>query len=170
MAQDWSSKNPHVKRLLKFIEGRYRRGKKIDAEELVAWDERNGKNLFEWDDETAAAAQRVHQARMFMNRFSALEGGNRVRAWLNVAPADGAEEPRAYYPMPAVLGNESLRSSMISNVTQRLQTQAMTLQFLNLTPEEQARILRVVEAAIRKELTNEQRNHLLSESESHRAT
>jgi hypothetical protein len=152
----WNTKDPHELRALAWLKDRWDEKRPIPTEELLEWDRTHGRHLFTWDDAEAGHEYRLQQARNFMGRFQMRLNGFRVRGWYNVR-----EEPigpehdapnRAYWPTTAVVDQPSLRAKVIQDVTRRLETQAATLRFLELTEDECELILDRVERALGKEM------------------
>lgn len=153
----WNSNDPHVKRLLTWLKKRYDAKEEVRTEELVEWDRTHGKHVFPWDDEEVARAHRLHLARKFMERFAFRLNGFRVSGWYSVKrdTEEGTdEEPsagRAYYPLPAVADDDSLRVKVIADVSKRLESHAATLRFLKLSTGERSDVLKRVDRAMSAE-------------------
>jgi hypothetical protein len=147
----WSIEAEHVQKVLAFIRKRGARG--VTAEELVEWDARHGKRLFQWDDRAAAAAWRVHQARLFLNSFRGVFDRMRVRKFIHVpgGEATGHAEGGAYLDSAVISADEKLRAWAIGDLTGRLARLASELKFWRLTEAERAAVF----ARMEMELTGE---------------
>lgn len=129
----------------------------MTTEGLIEWDRAHEKKLFKklfnWNDPEAAIQWRRIQARNFMEeRFAYRMNGFRGRGWYNLqedAESEGQVElPRADYPLPIVVDTSSLRQGVIDDIMRRIETQAATLKFLQLSAHEQAAVLARVERAL----------------------
>lgn len=143
----WSPKNPTVVRALRFIA---KKGS-VTAEQLVDWDQRNGRQLFQWDDPLAAAAHRLHQARLFLNSFRLMLPTMRVRSFTNL-PEDGVKgSERAYFSVETITARPELRAAVVADLTARMTTLAMELRFWKLTDKERAKVIAQLDEAMKAE-------------------
>jgi hypothetical protein len=145
--QNWSLNSDAVQSALRWIRKQGKKG--ITAEALVAWDAKNGKRLFRWDDKRAAADWRVHQARMFLNSFRGVFERMRVRKFMQI-PANeqtGLEES-VYLDTRTISEDQKLRQWAIDDLTRRMQKIASELKFWKLTDEERGRILLLLEQSL----------------------
>lgn len=130
----WSARDPYVRKALTFV----RRRGRVTAEELVLWDERNGRRLFDWDDAHAAVDRRRDQAREFMNRFRRQFDGMRVRAFIHIREEEGTDiQKDAYYSIEAIAANPDMRAQVIADVTKRMMRLAGELKMWKLPEHEQ---------------------------------
>ena len=141
----WSRKNAAVVRALAYI---VKCRGKITASRLVAWDDRNGRHLFQWDDALASVAHRLYQARVFLNSFNEERDGIRIQAFINL-PENG--DDRAYYSLKRIIADEAMQKRAVELVVSRMETQARTLKFWKLTPEQRAPILERLDTAMTPE-------------------
>src|SRR5882762_5970533 len=93
--------------------------------DLVEWDDRHGRKLFEWNDAKGAAENRLDQARKFFNRFRLKIGEYRIREFANVRTATG----RRYIPIEKVNAQPELREMIVEGLTNRMRSIAMELRF-----------------------------------------
>lgn len=130
----WRRNTPHVRKALAFIRARGC----VTADELVDWDRRHGRRLFEWDDPAAAEEWRTHQARQFLNSFRATFENKRVRAFIHVREDAEADIPRdAYFTVESIARHDGMRQQVIADVVRRMASLAAELRMWNLTDEEQ---------------------------------
>ena len=138
-ASTWRTSAPHVRRALAFIKHRG----SVNAGDLVEWDRTHGRRLFDWSDPEAAAEWRLHQARVFMNRFRQVFEGMRVRAIIHIREdaAAGIDES-AYVTVETITQHPSMRAQVIDDITRRMRMLASELRLWKLTPTEQAALFR----------------------------
>lgn len=130
----WSRNTPHVRKALAFLK---RRGN-VTADELVAWDARNGRRLFDWDDPSAAGEWRKQQARMFLNRFRGKFDGMRVRAIIHVREDEENQiDKSAYYTVETISQHKGMRDQVVGDITRRMKSLASELKMWNLSHAEQ---------------------------------
>jgi hypothetical protein len=145
LATTWRVSAPHVRKALAFIK---RKGA-VNAEDLVAWDRDHGRRLFDWDDPKAAEEWRLHQARLFLNRFRQVFEGMRVRAIIHVHKDEGAGIPEsAYFGVEAITQHPGMRAQVIDDITRRMKMLASELKMWKLTPEEQAELFQRLSEAM----------------------
>lgn len=137
--------DPHTLKLLRWIKSKG----SATAEQLVEWDLRNGKKLFDWDDPNAAHEHRLYEARVFLNRFRTIINGFRVRSFIRIPenPEQGIPED-AYYPVGVISETPAMRDFVIRDIQKRLAKMAMELKLWKLTDEERRAVLQRVEDAL----------------------
>jgi len=134
----WSQDAPQVRRALRFIKG-HKGG--ITPEALVAWDDQHGRRLFTWANTQAAEQWRVHEARLFFNRFRWNIGGLRVRSFINMSEnKDEGIDERSYVSTETISENKKLRDIVIGDITRRMKSLASELKMWNLTDNEREAI------------------------------
>lgn len=152
-----TSKRPAVQRALTWLAKRQRAGESVTSRAMVEWDRKHGKALFDWDDASAADAHRIHQAAHFIGHFAYRLNGFRVRGWISVPDTSQVEadedetSPKAgnaFHHVSTIIDRPPMRARVIASVTRRLETQAATLRFFQLSPDEQSQVLRRVEQAM----------------------
>lgn len=150
----WRRDTPHVRKAVAFI----RRRGRVTAEELVDWDRRNGRRLFDWDDPAAAEEWRKHQARIFLNSFRAQFENMRVRAFIHVREdaAAGIDED-SYYTIEAISQHEGMRAQIIGDVTRRMTSLACELRMWDLSDGEQAKLFERLREAMGGETASHQK-------------
>ena len=139
----WSHSSTIVRRLIKWIKAR---GGKVSAEDIVAWDDQNGRRLFDWDEKRAAQQYRLAQARVFLNSFRSVIDGMRVRAFINVPETEETE--RAYYTVEYISQTPALRMRVIADISRRMKTMAGELKWWKLSLEEREAIIRPIMQAM----------------------
>jgi hypothetical protein len=153
-ATNWSAHVPHVRRALAFV----RRKRHVTAEELVEWDGRNGRRLFDWNNDSAADEWRRQQARTFLNRFRAQFEGMRVRAFIHVREDEQAEIERdAYFTVEAIAQHVGMREQVIGDITRRMASLASELAMWKLSDEEQADLFERLREAMKGEADQRER-------------
>lgn len=134
VSERWRTNLPHVREALKYVK---RRGH-VTAEELVEWDRRHGRRLFNWEDPEAAEEWRKQQARLFLNRFRQQFDGMRVRAFIHVKEdADKGVERDAYYTIETIAQHRGMREQVIGDVTRRITSLSSELAMWRLSDAEQ---------------------------------
>lgn len=137
----WSANTLQVRKAIAFIRSRRKKKQPVNAEDLVAWDLDNGRRLFDWDDETAAAQWRLHQARNFMNQFRGMFEKMRVRAFIHVRKdAEAGIEESSYATVEEIAEHPGMRDQVIADIAKRMRTLASELKMWKLTSSEQAAI------------------------------
>ncbi len=132
----WSVNTAHVRKAIAFIK---KRKGGVTADELVAWDLENGRRLFDWDDETAAAQWRLQQARVFMNQFRGKFDKMRVRAFIHVREdAEAGIERSSYMTVEDIAAHPGMRDQVIEDIAKRMRSLASELRMWKLTDSEQA--------------------------------
>jgi hypothetical protein len=138
---------PHVRGLLEYI---IARGgiDGVTTDEIVAWDDANGRHNFDWNDTTAAQERRREQARYFLNRWRGMFDGMRVRGFIRIVKDIDAGIPKsAYFGVAQIAEHPGMRAQVIEDVTRRLKNLASELRMWHLSDEEQAAIFaRLAEA------------------------
>lgn len=137
-------RDPHVLRALRFIKSKG----SVTPEQLVEWDSRNGRHLFTWDDAEAGEQWRVHEARLFFNRFRAKFDGMRIRAFINLPDPDSTEKSRSYYPIQAITENLDMRQAVIHDLTRRITSLTSELRLWNLSASERQSIITSLESIL----------------------
>lgn len=145
--QTWSLNAPYVQRALGFIRRRGKRG--VTAELLVQWDAQNGRRLFCWRNEEAAALYRLHQARLFLNSFRGVFERMRLRRFINVPAGDETGLTQGVYlDAETISQDERLRQWAIRDLTSRGRSIASELLFWKLSESERGDVLKAWEAAL----------------------
>ncbi len=130
--EGWDRDLPHVQKAIKFANGGGKKGR--TPQELVQWDAAHGRRLFDWDDASAGAAHRLHQARMFMNSMRGVIDGMRVRLMVNVRKDKDAGIVRsAYREVEVVSRTPAMREQVILYITKRMETMASELRMWELS-------------------------------------
>jgi hypothetical protein len=120
-----------------------RRGGRANAADLVAWDRDHGRRLFDWNQQTAADAWRLHQARLFLNRFRAIFEGMRVRAYIHIhEDAEAGIDASEYVNIEAITQHPGMRAQVIEDITRRMKMLARELKLWKLSQDEQAQLFR----------------------------
>lgn len=134
----WSTNTAHVRKAIAFL--RKRKGG-VTADELVAWDLANGRRLFTWDDDEAAVQWRLHEARLFMNRFRGVFEKMRVRAFIHVHEDNEAGIGRsAYFTVESIAADPAMRDQVVKDISRRMKVLASELAMWKLSAAEQAAI------------------------------
>lgn len=150
VASTWRVSAPHVRKALAFIK---KRGS-VNAEDLVAWDRDHGRQLFDWNDPSAAEDWRRHQALLFINRFRGMFEGKRVRAFIHIRKDDEAGiDESAYFAVEDIAQHPGMREQVMDDIMRRMKMLASELKMWKLTPEEQA----VLFERLREAMTGESR-------------
>ena len=140
-ARKWNPRTPEVKAAFKYVE---KKGA-ITAGQLVEWDNRNGRKLFEWDDGDAAREFRLGQARVFLNRFRLRLNGFRVRAFVHIPgkaiPGVKADDGGAYYPAKTIQETPSMRRWVIEDLAKRAASLGAELRLWKASLEEFDRVV-----------------------------
>lgn len=132
----WRVSAPHVRKAIAFIK---RKRGVVNADDLVAWDAANGRRLFDWDDPRAAGEWRLHQARLFMNRFRRVFDGKRVRAFIHIHEDSEADiHASGYVTVEAIAEHPGMRDQVIQDIARRMRMLASELKMWKLTQNEQA--------------------------------
>lgn len=157
----WSGDAPQVKKAIRFIKQYEKLHKTVPPEVLVEWDEQNGKRLFDWNDTRAAHAYRLHQARLFFNRFGGI-ADLRVRSkltgaasdperegWINLSPdAAAGITQRGYVSTETISQNPRMQEIVVDNIVRRMVTLARELQMWHLSAAQRKAIIRQIEEAM----------------------
>lgn len=152
-ASSWRASSPDVRKMLAFIK---RRKGRVNADDLVAWDRDHGRKLFQWDDPTAAKEWRLHQARLFLNRFRSMFEGMRVRAYIHIhEDAEAGIETSEYVNIETITQHPGMRAQVIEDITRRMKMLARELKLWKLNPEEQAALFRRLAEAMTAERADE---------------
>jgi hypothetical protein len=115
----------------------------------VQWDATHGKQLFEWDEREAADQYRLHQARVFMNRFRARVDGMRVRFMVHVhEDAEAGIEESGYTLVETIADHPGMRAQVIADITRRMESLASELRMWQLNEQEQASVFERLRAAM----------------------
>lgn len=133
----WGLDVPQVRKALKFI----RASRAITADQLVKWDATHGRRLFTWTDPKAAELYRLHEARLFLNRFRAHFEGMRVRAFIHIREDEerGIEED-AYFTVEAISADLGMREQVVEDITRRMASLAGELRMWKLVAEEREKL------------------------------
>jgi len=130
---EWRSKSPHVRKALLFI----KRKKSVTADELVEWDREHGKNLFDWNNTSAADDWRHHQARVFLNSFRATFENMRVRGFIHIRKnADAEIDESAYVDVETITQHQGMRAQVVADIMRRIEMLTSELRMWKLTPQE----------------------------------
>ncbi len=144
----WRASAPHVRKALTWL----KHHGPANADDLVAWDRDHGRRLFDWNDPSAAEEWRLHQARLFLNRFRQVFEGMRVRAFIHIhEDAETGIEQSAYFDIEAITQHPGMRAQVIADITRRMKMLASELKLWKLTPEEQAALFRRLSEAMASE-------------------
>ena len=148
-ALTWRASAPHVRKALAFVK---RKGS-VTASELVAWDAAHGRRLFDWDNASAAADWRDHQARLFLNRFRQVFEGMRIRAFIHISEdASAGIDASAYVDIETIAAHAGMRAQVIEDIGRRMRMLASELRMWKLSRDEQAALFaRLAEAMAAKE-------------------
>lgn len=138
--QSWSLDSDYVQRALSFIRKRGARG--VTAELMVQWDSRNGRKLFNWNDQQAAEEWRLHQARRFLNSFRGVFERMCIRKFIHIPEGEetGLTEGR-YLDVETISRDDKLRTWAIGDIMRRIERQASQLQFWRLEEAEREAII-----------------------------
>lgn len=129
----WGTASPHVQRALAFIN---KRGA-ITAEELVEWDRTHGRRLFTWDDEQAASFARLHEARLFLNRWRGQFENMLLKKFTHVRKDEEADiETSAYFTSETISNHPGMRAQVIADIVKRGKRLASQLKFWKLSDAE----------------------------------
>lgn len=147
MEPRWGAETKAVRRALKFIKTQG----SVTREELIAWDAKQERKLFTWDDGEAAHIGRLWEAGIFLNRFRAKFEGMRVRAFIHVdADEDAGIENSAYYTVKTIANHDGMRAQVIQDITRRMAGLASELKMWNLTEREQGELFDRMSNALQK--------------------
>ena len=139
-APSWSLKSPAVQRAVNYIE---KKGGRVTAEELVAYDATHGRRLFNWTEALAAHEWRLQQARSFLNSFRSVVDGMRVRGYINIpAMEDTGQERREYVTTDVISTTPQLRKWVIENCTKRAASVLSELKMWRLSEGERRAVLK----------------------------
>lgn len=137
--QSWSIETPAVRKAVSFIRSR---GGTVTADELVAWDAKHGRRLFNWNTEAAAADWRLYQARLFLNSFRSVIDGMRLRAYINVpAGEETGREEKAYVALSVISADQRQRAWAIKSIVRRMKVLASELRFFKLEAAERDAVI-----------------------------
>jgi hypothetical protein len=108
---------------------------------LIQWDNTHGRHLFTWDNELAAEAHRLYEARLFLNTFRLIRDGYNIRAFINIPGDEGDDETeerdRLYHRSQDIAEDETLRTECIADLKKRMTRLGMQLRFWKLERDEQ---------------------------------
>lgn len=134
----WGLDSSAVQRALAFIK---KKGS-VTVDELIEWDRTHGRRLFTWDDEEAARIGRMHEARLFLNRFRSQFERMRIRAFIHVdKDASQGIEESAYYAPETITAHPGMRAQVIADLTKRGAKIASELKFWKLSSRERDDVL-----------------------------
>lgn len=137
----WRVSAPHVRKAIAFVKTREKRGMVTNADDLVEWDLAHGRRLFDWDNASAAADWRLHQARLFLNRFRAMFDGMRVRAFIHISEDEQAGiDESGYVTVEGIAAHPGMRAQVIDDIVRRMKMLASELAMWQLEAGEQAAI------------------------------
>ena len=145
--RNWSPSNPAVLKAYTYMQ---KHREHLTPSDLVEWDYRHGQQLFNWDDPSAAAEQRLYQARVFINTFRGVIDGVRVRSFISVpAPeADTSGDTRFYVSTEIITQDLNMRQLCIDQLMRKIKRQLSEVKFWKLSDTERDDILAQLRAAI----------------------
>lgn len=144
----WGSRTPQVRKALRWMK---RRGGMCQVDELVAWDAHQplAQRLFTWDDETAAEKYRLHEARLFLNRFRGVFDNMRVRGIIHIHEDESAGIPEsAYVTVEKISQHAGMRAQVVADITKRMTVLASELKMWDLTTQERSELFRKLDEAL----------------------
>lgn len=142
---EWRSRSPRVRKALAYIK---RRGS-ITAEDLVEWDRTHGKQLFNWDDASAAEDWRRHQARIFLNSFRTYFEKMRVRGFIHVRKDEEADiNEAAYVSVETITQHRGMRVQVIADIIRRIEMLTSELRMWKLTQTERTQFFERLAAVL----------------------